>query len=364
MLRGAVMAGYSQYTEPGSEPEQDSEQERQLSLAVDFLKQGLLVAFPTETVYGLGADAASEEALARLYAVKGRPTSHPVIVHLSRMEELEQWSRGPLELAFRLAEQFWPGPMTLILPRAANVSLSLTGGQDSVGLRIPSHPLALALLSRSGPLAAPSANKFGKLSPTTAEAVRQGLGTEVAAVLDGGPCQVGIESTIISLLHEVPHILRPGMLLPEDVATACGLEVVLSYLPDHSSPVVKAPGTLPSHYSPDTPVVLLAQEDLQSTLEELTLAGLSISLLVFQQNAAFADCGCVAESLVVEPFSEPYARLLYARLKSLDQPGRSYIIVEKPPLGQAWDGVNDRLRRAAHGNHLPALRGPDLEKQP
>lgn len=353
MLKGAGMAGYGQ----------DTEQERQLAQAVDFLRQGLLVAFPTETVYGLGADATSEESLSRLYAVKGRPTSHPVIVHLSRMEELEQWSSGPLALAFRLAEKFWPGPMTLILPRAKGVSLSLTGGQDSVGLRIPSHPLALSLLSRFGPLAAPSANRFGKLSPTTAQAVRQGLGSEVAAVLDGGPCQVGIESTIISLLQEVPRVLRPGMLLPEDLAAVCGIDVELSYLPENSVGLVKAPGTLPSHYSPDTAVVLLAEEELESTLEQLTLAGLSVSLLVFQKNEALARYGCVAESLVVEPSAEPYARLLYARLKSLDQPGRSYIIVEKPPLDPAWHGVNDRLRRASHGNYIQLPHRPELEPQ-
>lgn len=349
MVIGAVMKDHG--------PIVENDMERQLAEAVAFLKQGELVAFPTETVYGLGADASNEAALARLYRVKGRPTNHPVIVHLSRAEELEQWGRGRFELAYRLAERFWPGPMTLILPKSAGVSLALTGGQDSVGLRIPAHSLALALLSRSGPLAAPSANKFGKLSPTTAEAVRQGLGSEVAAVLDGGPCQVGIESTIISLLQDEPQILRPGMLLPEEVAEACGLEVVLAYLPQSQGNVVKAPGTLPSHYSPDTPVVLLAAEELENALNRLTIEGESVSLMLFENNAALAAMGCVAESIVVEALAEPYARLLYSRLKELDKAGGRFIVVERPPLGSAWDGVNDRLRRAAYGNSLPLHQG-------
>lgn len=311
-----------------------------------LLKEGKLVAFPTETVYGLGADAANAEALAELYRVKGRPTDHPVIVHLAELERLSEWTRREdlSPLVFKLAEAFWPGPMTLILPKGENVLSACTGGQDSVGIRIPSHPLALELLRQfGGGVAAPSANKFGKLSPTTAASVKEGLGEEVSLVLDGGPCQVGIESTIISVLDETPRILRPGMITRENIEDRLGIKVEIAY--KEKTQDIKAPGTLESHYAPDTAVALVSRDDLPSLIERLNKQGKTFVLLAFDDYQQERD----KASLYVEKNADNYAQNLYQRLKNLDAERKQFILVEGPPTDSAWDGVNDRLRRAAHG---------------
>lgn len=311
-----------------------------------LLKEGKLVAFPTETVYGLGADASSAEALAALYRVKGRPTDHPVIVHLADLDKLSDWTRKEdlSPLVFKLAEAFWPGPMTLILPKAETVLHACTGGQDSVGIRIPSHPLALELLRQfGGGVAAPSANKFGKLSPTTAAAVKEGLGEEVSLVLDGGPCQVGIESTIISVLDKTPRILRPGMITRENIEDKLGIKVEIAY--KEKTQDIKAPGTLESHYAPDTAVAVVSNSDLPSLMERLNKEGKTFVLLAFADFRYDREMG----SLYVEKNADNYAQNLYQRLKNLDEEGKQFILVEAPPTDSAWDGVNDRLRRAAHG---------------
>jgi L-threonylcarbamoyladenylate synthase len=341
--------------------------QKEIERACELLRAGQLVAFPTETVYGLGADAGNVDAIAKLYKVKGRPGNHPVIVHLSELAAVDNWAYLSKE-ARLLGETFWPGPLTLILPRKAHVSTLLTGGQDTVGVRIPSHPTALALLSTFGSgVAAPSANKFGKLSPTTAAAVKEGLGEEVSMVLDGITPDIGIESTIVSLVGE-PSILRPGMLLPEDIAAVCGLELKLAYLKGEaegeSEPVVKAPGTLDSHYAPQRPLLLVERGKLGEVLLELGHKGLTCNLLAFADSQSLidsvaqdlADKVSIDLSLFVERQAKDYARGLYGNLRHLDETGAaSCIVVEEPPGDSAWHGVRDRLKRAGHGSSLQSL---------
>ncbi len=317
--------------------------------AVAALKLGQLVAFPTETVYGLGADAANPEALQRLYNVKGRPASHPVIVHLSSLAQLRDWASTISPAAFKLAETFWPGPLTLILPKAQHVLDQVTGGQTSVGLRIPSHPLALALLREfSGGVAAPSANKFGRLSATCAEDVAAELGADVAVVLDGGPCDLGIESTIVDFSQGSPQILRPGMILAEHieaiigpVARAAGASTPsggkdLSPLPP------RVPGGLPSHYAPLTPLRLVESQSLEREIEYWRQAGKSVCVLSFSQATL---PGVIWLAASREPFE--YARHLYRNLRMLDQKAQDLILVESPPGSGEWSGIADRLARAS-----------------
>lgn len=325
-----------------------------LNDAVAALKRGELVAFPTETVYGLGADASSDAALSRLYSVKGRPTNHPVIVHIADVASLSDWALEIPEQAYKLAKEFWPGPMTLILKRQPHVSDAVTGGQDSVGIRIPAHPLALELLAAfGGGVAAPSANRFGKLSPTTAPSVIEGLGSDVAVVLDGGPCQVGIESTIISLVDGV-RILRPGMLSQSQIEAVLGEPVSGGT----SAAPVRAPGTLESHYAPETGVAIVNTEELESVLKNLLRLGKDYCLLAFADTVATMPAALLPQGsrlLSVSRDSESYARLLYQALKDLDSQKAAYIIVEALPASNDWHGIIDRLTRSSHGTVLPAL---------
>src|SRR5262245_50671234 len=231
----------------------------EIAQALDILRAGGLVAFPTETVYGLGADASSPAALRRLFEAKGRPTSHPVIVHLRGASDLPRWAREVPPLAMRLTERFWPGPLTLVLKRAAGVLDRVTGGEDTVGLRAPAHPVAQRLLNGfSGGIAAPSANRFGRLSPTTAQHVRDELRDAVDLVLDGGTCEVGIESTIIDLSGGTPVLLRPGRIGTAEIEAVAGLKVA-----QRTSASPRAPGTLEAHYAPRIPLSLVATVDLE-----------------------------------------------------------------------------------------------------
>ncbi len=322
--------------------------------AVSKLKAGLLVAFPTETVYGLGADASSAAALERLYAVKGRPTSHPVIVHIASVEQLTDWAKDIPAQAYQLAERFWPGPMTLILPKADHVLSQVTGGQDSVGIRIPSHPLALKLLEAfSGGLAAPSANRFGRLSPTSAQAVEAEFSDspdQVAMVLDGGPCDVGIESTIISLLSSQAKILRPGMIDADSVAEVLGAEA-FSFGSSASAGETRVPGALPSHYAPQTKLTVASSEQLIELVLELNAMERSAAVFAFDSPVAKLRSnlsGLVFDSLVVAPEQvDQYARALYEQLRRFDKLKLDRIFVEAVPYGSAWDGVRDRLERAS-----------------
>lgn len=286
----------------------------ELDRAVEILRAGGLVAFPTETVYGLGADASNPAALHRLYALKGRPGSHPVIVHLAGVEQLPLWASHVPAAAQQLAERFWPGPLTLVLPRRPEVLDQVTGGQDTVGLRVPGHPLALALLRRfGGGLAAPSANRFGHISPTRAEHVRAEFGDELP-ILDGGPCQVGLESTIVDCTGEVLRVLRPGAIQVEAAA---------------GSSAVRAPGTLDRHYQPGKPAF---------RADPLPPLAPGDGVLTWRAPLE----ATVAVHLGSDP--EAYARGLYAALRELDESACARILVETPPVG--WEAVSDRIRRA------------------
>ena len=308
--------------------------------AASLLREGSLVAFPTETVYGLGADAANPVAVAKIFSAKGRPADHPLIVHLPGDDYLDRWARDIPDLAYELAEVFWPGPLTLILKRAAGVCDAVTGGQDTVGLRVPGHPLALELLrSFAGGVAAPSANRFGRVSPTTAQHVREELGASVGMVLDGGPCRVGIESTILDLSGEAPALLRPGMIGMADLARVLG---EMPQLGRAGAPRVS--GSLTAHYAPRTPLQLVAAADIPKTLEHL--AGVSVA--VFSPDRPPDREGVVWHPAAPEPAG--FAHDLYAALRALDEMGYARIIVQRPPADAAWQAVNDRLQRAAVGS--------------
>jgi len=295
-----------------------------------------LVAFPTETVYGLGADASNPAAVARMYAVKGRPADHPVIVHVGDPEHVARWARDVPDLAKRLIARYWPGPLTLVLRRAQGVGDYLTGGQDTIALRMPRHPIALELLREfGGGVAAPSANKFGRLSPTTAEHVRRDLGDEVDLILDGGPCEIGIESTIVDLSRATPALLRPGRISVEDLAATPGLatEPVSRGAP-------RAPGTLESHYAPRQPMRLVVSSHWSDTLKG---ASPRFAVLALRPRPA-GDSSTMWIHAPREPLQ--YAHDLYANLRLLDESGCDEILVEAPPTTSDWAAALDRLNRA------------------
>jgi L-threonylcarbamoyladenylate synthase len=303
--------------------------------AAQILRRGGLVAFPTETVYGLGADASNEAALKRLYAVKRRPPDHPVIVHFASAEDAFAWARDVPEAARRLAARFWPGPLTLILKRAARVGDFVTGGQDTVGLRVPSHPVVHELLMIfGGGVAAPSANRFGRVSPTRAEHVREDLGAEVDLVLEGGPSEVGIESTIVDLSRGGAVLLRPGAISRAELEAALGAPVTA---PDARAP--RAPGMLERHYAPKTELRLVPTHALD---EEIARESGKAAVLAFSRPDERA-----ARWLRMPRDPAGYARRLYAALRELDEAGCARIVVEEPPDEPAWAAVRDRLRRAA-----------------
>lgn len=303
--------------------------------AAELLRRGRLVAFPTETVYGLGADASNAAAITHLYAVKGRPGDHPVIVHFADAQKAFEWARDIPEAARKLAAKFWPGPLTLILRRAPKVGDFLTGGQDTVGLRVPAHPLAHELLAAfGGGLAAPSANRFGRVSPTTAGHVHDDLGTDVDLILDGGPCGVGIESTIVDLSRGRPVLLRPGRIGAAELEAVLGEPVTL---PDAEAPRVS--GSLPAHYAPHTPARLVAAGALDAEIARL---GTDAAVLAFSAPDDRVDFWV---RLPMDPAA--YAQKLYAALRELDGTGSKMLLIESPPDTPEWRAVLDRLRRAA-----------------
>ncbi|MBI3285068.1 MAG: threonylcarbamoyl-AMP synthase [Burkholderiales bacterium] len=322
----------------------------EISHAAALLEAGRLVAFPTETVYGLGADAENPAAVASIYAAKGRPANHPVIVHLAPGADINYWACDIPEQAQQLIAAFWPGPLTLILKRAAQIPDAVSGGQDSIGLRCPSHPVAQALLSAfkagKGGIAAPSANKFGHVSPTTAAHVREEFPEElaagmIAAVLDGGQSEVGIESTILDLTRLATHgpvLLRPGHITAAQLAQVLG---VWPASPDAAAP--RASGTLDAHYAPQTPVVLVEATELENVLSQLQARGKQVALMSYQPHPAIRTAAW--RQLPDEPVA--YAHDLYAGLRELDHASADLIVVEALPQDSAWQGVNDRLRRAA-----------------
>ena len=310
--------------------------------AVDRLRAGELVAFPTETVYGLGADAANPDAVRRIFDAKGRPADHPVIVHLHHAKDIGKWARSVPKAAIRLAATFWPGPLTLILPRAPDVSDVVTGGQDSVGLRVPSHPVARALLAAfAGGIAAPSANRFGRISPTTARHVADDLGDAVSSILDGGACAVGIESTIVAFEGETAILMRPGGIGASELARALGQSLQKA---DATAP--RASGALASHYAPRTPASLVAPDVLRAELVQLDARDEIVAVLA-RRLAPPAEFDGVW--LQAPADAAAYAHDLYANLRTLDAANADVILVETVPGGDDWLAVRDRLVRATRG---------------
>ncbi|PWI45014.1 L-threonylcarbamoyladenylate synthase [Streptomyces sp. ICBB 8177] len=309
--------------------------------AAGVLRAGGLVALPTETVYGLGADAEDPAAVSRIFQVKGRPPSHPLIVHLGDAQMLDEWVEDVPPTARLLAERFWPGPLTLVLRRGRRVPLEATGGLETVAVRVPDHPVALALLAAfGGGVTAPSANRFGAVSPTTADHVRMELGDAVDFVLDGGPCAVGVESTIVDVTGDTPSILRPGGITRE------ALEEVLRHpLAVPSSSSVRVPGQHPSHYAPRARVVLVEPEGLVSEAQRMREAGHRVGLVL---PPASPDAAVPAHAVVRVPGSmTDYARGLYGFLRELDQQGCDVIVASVPAEEGLGLAIANRLRRAA-----------------
>ncbi len=306
--------------------------------AVEILKAGGLVALPTETVYGLAADAENELAVRRIFAAKGRPSTHPLIVHLGEVHQISQWARSVPLAAEQLAAAFWPGPLTLVLPRSKRASDIITGGQDTVALRVPNHPLALAVLREfGGGLAAPSANKFGHLSPTTAQHVLSELGDEVDLIFDGGPCDIGVESTIVDLSTSTPRLLRPGGLPRESIEALLGVKLALP------TADVRAPGMLASHYAPRAGLVLTTQDKVADEAAQRDLWGAAVAVLSAVEPALPPSIQHF--TLPLDPADA--ARVLYATLRNIDAAGFDVIVAVLPPEAGLGLAVRDRLTRAA-----------------
>ena len=361
----------------------------QIEHAAAALQRGELVALPTETVYGLGADATNAAAIEKIFKAKGRPSNHPLIVHLASGVALDAWGEDVPLAANQLAAQFWPGPLTLILKKSARIPLAVTGGQETVGLRCPAHPIAQALLIAfarlgSGAIAAPSANKFGHVSPTTAQHVRDEFGAEIGrsiSLLDGGACDVGIESTILDLsrshLGRPPVLLRPGAISREQIRDVIG-ELPLTREEDEAyassdagavkKPAKAAPrvsGSLAAHYAPATPLRLVAGSLLQAEVDQLLNGGQRAAVLAFSAKPKIkpSPVGVGVRNarrllwITAGTDAVGYAQGLYANLRTLDAAATAMILVESPPTTAPWEAVNDRLGRAAvgSGKHAPKL---------
>ena len=304
------------------------------AVAAAALRNGGLAAIPTETVYGLAADAADASAVARLYAVKGRPADHPSIVHVATVDDARTWAATWPEDAERLARRFWPGPLTLILPAGERAAPEALGGTGTIALRIPDHPLALAVIEASGTgLAAPSANRFGRVSPTTALHVAEDLGRDVDVILDGGPCAVGVESTIVDLTGDGPRILRPGAITADEVEAALSAP-----LAEPTADAPRAPGTLAAHYAPRLPVVVV-----EAAAE---VADPGSTTLIAPSGTAATGFHAVIDA---GPTPEAYAARVYAMLRAADMSGAARIACVPPAATGIGVAVRDRLARAAAG---------------
>jgi L-threonylcarbamoyladenylate synthase len=335
-----------------------------IAQAVAVLRAGGLVGFPSETVYGLGGDASQADAVASIFAAKGRPNDHPVIVHVAPGADLTRWAAKVSPQAQTLIDRFWPGPLTLVMARAEGVLDAVTGGQDTVAVRCPSHPVAQALLiAFAGGLAGPSANRFGHVSPTTAQHVDGEFGSELAMILDGGPCEVGIESTIVDVTRDEPVLLRPGHVSAEALAAALGRPVLSreqaqarldahrqaqageggSQATEQALPRVS--GALAAHYAPRTPLALVHADRLSEMVATESAAGRRLGIW---SVAPFTPAGGTWLPAPTEP--EAYAHQLYATLRRLDLLSLDRLLIETPPATPAWAGIHDRLGRAAVGS--------------
>jgi L-threonylcarbamoyladenylate synthase len=303
----------------------------EIARAGALIRDGQLVAFPTETVYGLGANALDAAAVDEIFAAKGRPPGSPLIVHVDSIEMARGLVLEWPTKAEELAKHFWPGPLTLVLPKQPQIPDRITAGLATVGIRMPANPIALALIRESGvPLAAPSANRFTELSPTTAQHVRQSLGDRVAMVLDGGACEVGIESTVLSLAGPEPLLLRPGMITREQIESVIGPIQIVEPAAGAAHP---SPGMHARHYSPHTPLVLADAANLPSS-------GRGVYLWIHHPSDA-------ARSIQMPEDPQRYAAALYGTLHDVDVEGWDWIVVETPPRTDAWAAIHDRLQRAA-----------------
>ncbi|WOI43509.1 L-threonylcarbamoyladenylate synthase [Acidovorax sp. BLS4] len=331
----------------------DGQRPESIAAAARALRTGALLGLPTETVYGLAADAASDAAVAQIFAAKGRPSDHPLIVHVADAGGIAHFASEVPAFAQALVDAFWPGPLTLILPRRPGVATAATGGQDSVGLRCPAHPVAQAVL-RAGAsddpalegrpvwgVAAPSANRFGRVSPTTALHVQDELG-EALLVLDGGPCGVGIESTIVDCTRGVPVLLRPGAITRAQIAQACGLAPLSKEdLPAHTP---RASGTLEAHYAPAAKVRLMEAKALQTGLD---LLGADAAHLAVYARSPLRSRSAKVQVRRMPDDATATAQQLFAVLRAFDDDGVKLIWIEAPPATPEWEGVRDRLQRAA-----------------
>ncbi len=328
------------------------------------LMRGELVALPTETVYGLGADALNDAAVARIFAAKGRPSDHPLIVHVASSAALRKFTVTVPSAAIKLTEHFWPGPLTLILRKSKRVPLSVTGGQDTVGIRCPSHPIAQALLIAfakigSGAVAAPSANRFGHVSPTTAQHVRDEFGNQIGrsiTLLDGGACGVGIESTILDLSRATPVLLRPGAITREQIAAVIG--ALPRTREDDAAHTPRVSGALAAHYAPMTPLKLVPTGALVTEVDRVLNAGQRVAVLALSSKPKLKPSPIGVGVRNARPMmwvnagtdAVGYAQSLYANLRTLDAAATAVILVETPPATVPWEAVLDRLSRAAVGS--------------
>jgi L-threonylcarbamoyladenylate synthase len=315
-----------------------------IARAAAIVRRGGLVAFPTETVYGLGANACSSEAVARVFAAKGRPSHNPLIVHVATVADAAAMAASWPAVAQALADRFWPGPLTLVVSRSPRAIDLVTAGGPTVALRMPAHPVAMALLQASGlPLAAPSANRSSALSPTRAEHVLAGLDGRIPLVLDGGPTPGGIESTVLDLTTSPPRILRPGPVTPSQIEAVVGAVDLAAAAPDQP---LRAPGLLPRHYAPQTPLETCGDDGLDR-VQKLHAAGLQVGWLTFGEVSS-QPTDIVTLAMPTEPAA--YAAQLYTALHALDASKVDRIIVALPPSGEPWLAVHDRLRRAANAD--------------
>lgn len=317
---------------------------QQINEAASILKQGGIVAFPTETVYGLGADASNLKAIRRVYEAKQRPLNHPVIVHLSHIAQLEDWAKDIGALAKTLMAHFWPGPLTLVLRRTDRVLDEVTGGQDTVAIRMPANQLALSLIEKvERPLVAPSANRFGHLSPTHSDHVKQDLGSDVDFVIEGGYCDVGIESTILDISSGEPRILRLGAITPAQIEQVLGIK--LSALKTPSS--IRVPGALAQHYAPRAGFSMVAAADLAKAIDNLRSKGKTVAVLS-QKPPMVQEKGIFWFQMPTQP--DDYMRMLYHSLFLADQKRPSVILAEDLPCEEAWMAIRDRMTRATHSS--------------
>lgn len=317
---------------------------KDLEKAVARLEAGMTVVFPTETVYGLGADASNPSAVRKIYEIKGRPTHHPLIVHIAGLGQLASWADPIPPEAWWLAERFWPGPLTLVLACRREVPREVTGGRDTVAVRVPAHPVATALLQTFGRgLAAPSANRFGKLSPTTARHVQEEFGEVAGMILEGGPCRIGVESTIVSLVGAPPLILRPGAISAGQISEVLGREIGVS---SEGQPGPPAPGSHSVHYAPKTPLEIHSSASFPCRVFQLLRAGEKVGALTLTGDM----CGFGSDRIVaflMSPRADDYGRDLYDALHRLDRAGCDRLLVERPPGTEEWSAVRDRLMRAS-----------------